>query len=91
MPERYQDHGSVIPAAFMSRSTSRSVRYSRVRHSLFGSQPGRTVLFTVVGPLERRLDFIDDFPCARSSLFLIIGIVRTVLMAQTMRTAAAFW
>jgi hypothetical protein len=52
----------LFPAAFMSRSTSRSVRYSRVRYSAFGSRPGGTVLFTVVGALARDLDFIGNFP-----------------------------
>jgi len=61
----------LFPAAFMSRSTSRSVRYSRVRYSAFGSRPGGTVLFTVVGALARDLDFIDIFPCAYAELFLI--------------------
>src|SRR5262249_37908160 len=41
----------LFPAAFMSRSTSRSVRYSRVRYSAFGNRTGGTVLFTVVGAL----------------------------------------
>jgi hypothetical protein len=60
----------LFPAVFMSRSTSRSVRYSRVRYSAFGSRPGGTVLFTVLGVLTFDLDFIDNFPCARPSLFL---------------------
>ena len=31
--------------------------------SAFGSRPGGTVLFRVVGALARDLDFIDNFPC----------------------------
>jgi hypothetical protein len=54
----------LFPAAFTSRSTSRSVRYSRVRYWGFGSRPGGTVLFTVLGALARDLDFTDNFPCA---------------------------
>src|SRR5258708_7821209 len=60
----------LFPAAFMSRSTSRSVRYSRVRYSAFGSRPRGTVLFTVLGALTCDLDFIGNFPCARAPLFL---------------------
>jgi hypothetical protein len=54
----------LFPAAFMSRSISRSVRYSRVRYSAFGNRPGGTVLFTVVGAFARDLDFIENFACA---------------------------
>src|SRR2546430_6901246 len=53
----------LFPAAFMSRSTSRSVRYSRVRYSAFDSRPRGTVLFTVLGVLTLDLDFIGNFPC----------------------------
>jgi hypothetical protein len=48
----------------LCESTSRSARYSRVRYWAFGSRPGETVLFTVLGALARDLDFIDNFPCA---------------------------
>ena len=36
-------------AAFIRRSTSASVRYSRVRRSAFGRRRGLTVRFTVAG------------------------------------------
>jgi hypothetical protein len=77
VPECYQDHGGItMPVPIVSRrlhepfDLARSVRYSRVRYSAFGSRPGGTVLFTVVGALARDLDFIDNFPCAHPSLFL---------------------
>ena len=38
--------------------------------SAFGSRPRATVLFTVLGVLASGLDFIGNFPCARSLLFL---------------------
>src|SRR5262245_60532097 len=41
-------------AAFISRSTSASVRYSRVRNSLFGGRLGLTVRFTVAGATSLR-------------------------------------
>jgi hypothetical protein len=37
-----------------------------VRYSAFGSRPGGTVLFTVLGALPRSLDFIDNFACAHA-------------------------
>ena len=44
-------------AAVISRSTSASVRYSRVRRSALGGRVGVTVRFTVAGVTSLRCDF----------------------------------
>src|SRR5690349_9982430 len=44
------------PAAFESRVTSASVRYSRVRNSAFGLRCG-TVCFSVLGAISLKRDF----------------------------------
>jgi len=48
-------------AAFMRRSTSASVRYSRVRNLALGSRVGVTVRFTVVGVTSLRCRFAMRF------------------------------
>jgi hypothetical protein len=63
VPSRW-DHLLAL-VALSIRSTSASVRYSRVRRSMLGRRVGRTVRFTVVGDTSLRCDFAMCFaPCA---------------------------
>src|SRR5512139_1765686 len=50
-----------LVAAFISRSTSASVRYSRVRRSALGSRLGLTVRFTVAGVTGLRCRLVMRF------------------------------
>jgi len=59
----------LVLAASESISTSRSVRYSRVRRSAFGFRLGVTVRFLVFGVTSLRCDFIELSPAPANKLF----------------------
>ena len=61
--------------ALSKRSTSASVRYSRVRRSALGRRVGVTVRFTVPGATSFRCDFAMRFaPCACSTVRIMSPI-----------------
>jgi hypothetical protein len=64
--------------AFSSRSTSASVRYSRVRRSPLGGRLGVTVRFTVVGLTSFRCDFATTFRVPAKTTVRIMADVSTV-------------
>jgi hypothetical protein len=57
-------------AASISRSTSRSVRCSRVRNSAFGRRRGVTVRFSLVGDTSRSFDFAIEIRSRAGLLFV---------------------
>jgi hypothetical protein len=57
-------------AASISRSTSRSVRCSRVRNSAFGRRRGTTVRFSWVGDTNRSFDFAMEIQSQAKRLFV---------------------
>jgi len=56
--------------AFSSRSTSASVRYSRVRRSALGRRLGVTVRFLAAVVISRRWELAKVFTLFRGSLFV---------------------
>ena len=74
VPVSHKDHGGIavpqrlVLAASESISTSRSVRYSRVRRSAFGFRLGVTVRF-LFGVTSLRCDFIELSPVPANKLF----------------------
>src|ERR1019366_1101547 len=72
-------------AATISRSTSASVRYSRVRKSLLGSRLGVTVRFTVAGVTSLRCDFAIVFTLRTLMTVRIMLLFRTVSQVITRR------
>ena len=65
-------------AAFISRSTSASVRYSRVRRSALGGRLGMTVRFTVVGVTSFRCDFAMVFSLPAAAIVRMMLFLGTV-------------
>src|SRR5262245_46529874 len=65
-------------AAFISRSTSASVRYSRVRSLLFGRRLGVTVRFTVAGVTSLRCLLAMRFALVTITTVRIMVVLRTV-------------
>jgi hypothetical protein len=57
-------------AASIRRSTSRSVRCSRVRNSAFGRRRGATVRFSLVGDTNRSFDFATKISSQAERLFV---------------------
>ena len=76
------------PAAFIRRSTSRSLRYSVVRQLAFGSRPRATVLFWTVGVLATGDVLITYFLVSIFATVTIRGILRTVTMATDQEAPA---
>src|SRR5262249_11126894 len=64
--------------ALSRRSSSASVRYSRVRRSALGRRLGVTVRFTVAGVTSRRRDLAKVFAPLRSNTVRIIAQLQTV-------------
>src|ERR1039458_2374040 len=67
-------------AASISRSTSASVRYSRVRRSALGPRLGVTVRFMVAGFTSLRCDLAMDF---------VLPVLTTVRTRPLLRTVAS--
>src|ERR1035437_9358292 len=66
-------------AAFVRRSTSASVRYSRVRHSAFGRRRGvTTVRISVVGATSLRCDLAIEIKPPHHLTVRRIALLRTV-------------
>src|SRR6516225_3548727 len=81
-------------AAFIRRSTSASVRYSRVRRSPLGSRVGLTVRLTVAGVTSFRCDLAIRFLLLGSWTVRILTPYRTVTPLQpliTLGNLPAFW
>src|SRR5262249_2856093 len=69
-------------AAFISRSTSASVRYSRVRSLLLGGRLGVTVRFTVIGVTSFRCLLAMCFALPALTTVRIIALYRTVCQVE---------
>jgi hypothetical protein len=65
-------------AAAISRSTSASVRYSRVRRSALGARLGVTVRFTVAGVTSLRCDLAMGFALPVLTTVRTKALLRTV-------------
>jgi hypothetical protein len=69
-------------AAFISRSASASVRYSRVRKEALGDRFGLTVRFTVVGAISRRRRLAICFRTPGAMTVRILLIFYTVAITS---------
>src|ERR1019366_6899617 len=68
----------LLLATAISRSTSASVRYSRVRRSALGARLGVTVRFTVAGVISLRCDLAMGFALPVLTTVRTKALLRTV-------------